>query len=284
MSDRSYARIDQLLSRYHSMVAQQQQQQQQLHQNRSRPSHHQQQTSLVPSSISSSSSSTSNNTTTSSNSTSAAAAAAELAENSAGIRLTVDLPGVRPADLQVNIEDGVLTLQATRHTMSVDNSVCVKRQTIRRRYGLDTEVVDTTRVQATLEHGVLTIRAPKKQRHGNVVVVPVLEGQQDAIHAEIPVQKEKVSVPAAVEAAFPAAALAAAEEPVAPLVVPQTNSEEDCSSQEGSLRQDRQPPQEPPQTGGTSSESGDCLDVTDTMGSSGNPSRSLRPRRKRTRP
>lgn len=282
MSDRSYARIDQLLSRYHSMVAQQQQQQQQLHQNRSRPSHHQQQTSLVPSSISSSNSSAASNNTNS-NSTSATAAAAELAENSAGIRLTVDLPGVRPADLQVNIEDGVLTLQATRHTMSVDNSVCVKRQKIRRRYGLDTDVVDTTRVQATLEHGVLTIRAPKKQRHGNVVVVPVLEGQQDAINAEIPIQNEKVVVPAAVEAAIPAPAVAAAE-PVVSLMVPQTNSEEDNSSQEGSLRQELHQPQEPQQIGGTSSESGDCLDVTDTMGSSGNSSRSLRPRRKRARP
>jgi len=90
------------------------------------------------------------------------AANAELSENRNGIRLTVDLPGVQPSDVSVSHEHGVLTVTACRKHLSLDN-VCVKKQKVQRRYAVNTDVVDTEKLTATLAHGVLTLHAPKKQ-------------------------------------------------------------------------------------------------------------------------
>lgn len=87
---------------------------------------------------------------------------AELSENNASLRLTVDLPGVFARDLEVAINHGVLTIQGVRKTMSVDGTVCIKKHKFSRRYAIDTNVVDVARVDANLSHGVLAIRAPKK--------------------------------------------------------------------------------------------------------------------------
>jgi HSP20 family molecular chaperone IbpA len=89
---------------------------------------------------------------------------AELSESYEWMRLTVDLPGVQLKDLDVNINHGVLTIEGVRRTMSVDGSVCVKKQKLSRRYVIDTDVVDMQKVAANLKFGVLTIKAPKKSK------------------------------------------------------------------------------------------------------------------------
>lgn len=87
----------------------------------------------------------------------------ELSENRNGIRLTMDLPGVEPSDVSVSHDHGVLTVNACRKHLSLDN-VCVKKQKVQRRYAVNTDVVDTERLTATLKHGVLTLQAPKKKK------------------------------------------------------------------------------------------------------------------------
>jgi HSP20 family molecular chaperone IbpA len=89
---------------------------------------------------------------------------AELSENHEWMRLTLDLPGVQLKDLDVNINHGVLTIEGSRRTMSVDGSVCVKKQKISRRYAIDTDVVDVHSATANLKFGVLTFKAPKKSK------------------------------------------------------------------------------------------------------------------------
>jgi HSP20 family molecular chaperone IbpA len=89
---------------------------------------------------------------------------AELSESYEWMRLTVDLPGVHLRDLDVNINHGVITIEGSRRTMSVDGSVCVKKQKVSRRYAIDTDVVDMQKVAANLKFGVLTIKAPKKSK------------------------------------------------------------------------------------------------------------------------
>ena len=87
----------------------------------------------------------------------------ELSENRNGIRLTMDLPGVEPADVSVSHDHGVLTVNACRKHHSLDN-VCVKKQKVQRRYAVNIDVVDTERLTATLKHGLLTLQAPKKKK------------------------------------------------------------------------------------------------------------------------
>jgi HSP20 family molecular chaperone IbpA len=89
---------------------------------------------------------------------------AELAENEDCIRLTVDLPGVPAKDLDVQVEKGVLTITASRKTTSMDGNHVVKKQTIKRRYAINMDVVDDAKLAAHLQHGVLTVTAPKKKQ------------------------------------------------------------------------------------------------------------------------
>jgi HSP20 family molecular chaperone IbpA len=95
---------------------------------------------------------------------------AELSESHEWMRLAVDLPGVQLKDLDVNINHGVLTIEGSRRTMSVDGSVCVKKQKISRRYAIDGDVVDLNNATANLKFGVLTIKAPKKSKPNRVRV------------------------------------------------------------------------------------------------------------------
>jgi HSP20 family protein len=95
---------------------------------------------------------------------------AELSENKHWVRLTVDLPGVLPKDLDVAIQHGVLTISGARKTMSVDNTVCLKKQKICRRYAIDTDIVDVSKVSANLSLGVLSVRAPKRAREDSMRV------------------------------------------------------------------------------------------------------------------
>jgi HSP20 family protein len=100
----------------------------------------------------------------------AASPPAELSESNEWMRLAVDLPGVQLKDLEVNINHGVLTIEGSRQTMSVDGSVCVKKQKISRRYAIDGDVVDLNKASANLKFGVLTIKAPKKSKPNRVRV------------------------------------------------------------------------------------------------------------------
>jgi HSP20 family molecular chaperone IbpA len=106
--------------------------------------------------------------------------AAELSENSEWMRLTVDLPGVYLKDLAVNINQGILSIEGVRRTMSVDGCVCVKKQKISRRYAIDTDVIDVTKCTANLAFGVLTIRAPKNSKPDRVRV-DVTENEEEVM-------------------------------------------------------------------------------------------------------
>jgi HSP20 family molecular chaperone IbpA len=100
----------------------------------------------------------------------AASPPAELSESNEWMRLAVDLPGVQLKDLEVIINHGVLTIEGVRRTMSVDGSVCVKKQKISRRYAIDADVVDLHNAAANLKLGVLTIQASKKSKPNRVRV------------------------------------------------------------------------------------------------------------------
>lgn len=108
----------------------------------------------------------------------AAPPTAELSENHAWVRLTIDLPGVLARDLDVAIHHGILTITGSRQTMSVDGAVVLKKHKFSRRYAIDTNVVDVTKVSANLSLGVLTIKAPKKTGQLDRVKVNVTEGDK----------------------------------------------------------------------------------------------------------
>jgi len=81
--------------------------------------------------------------------------------------LTADLPGVDPGSVDVSVDNGTLTLTAHRSARSEDSVQWLTSErffgTYRRQLSLG-EGIDTTRINATYENGVLTVTIPLAER------------------------------------------------------------------------------------------------------------------------
>jgi HSP20 family protein len=81
-------------------------------------------------------------------------------------RVTADIPGVEPADLEVCVEDGLLTIRGQRHyedeTETEEGGVqrVSERGRFERKIRFPGEIVEND-VKATQKHGVLTVTIPK---------------------------------------------------------------------------------------------------------------------------
>jgi HSP20 family protein len=100
-------------------------------------------------------------------STLAWAPALDIAERKDAYLVTVELPGVKLDDLEITLEDGLLTIQGERHftdDASDQNFHRVERRygTFRRSITLPAHVV-ADEVEASIEDGVLRILVPKAE-------------------------------------------------------------------------------------------------------------------------
>jgi HSP20 family protein len=90
----------------------------------------------------------------------------EVSETDKEIRVTAELPGLEEKDVEVLLDNDVLTLRGEKRSESEDKS----RQFSERYYGqferriaLGTEV-EEDKVEARFKNGVLTITMPKPER------------------------------------------------------------------------------------------------------------------------
>lgn len=90
--------------------------------------------------------------------------AVDIFETDDGLTLMADLPGVGKEDLHVDIEQGLLTVQAKAKT----NLHAEPRQreflpgNFYRQFQL-AEIFDAERISATMKNGVLTLHVPKSE-------------------------------------------------------------------------------------------------------------------------
>lgn len=81
--------------------------------------------------------------------------------------LTADLPGVDPGSVDVSVDNGTLTLTAHRSSRSEDSVQWLASErffgTYRRQLSLG-DGIDTTKISATYENGVLTVTIPLAER------------------------------------------------------------------------------------------------------------------------
>jgi HSP20 family protein len=81
--------------------------------------------------------------------------------------LTADLPGVDPGSVDVNVDNGTLTLTAHRSARSDEGVQWLANErfagTYRRQLSLG-DGVDTAKIAATYENGVLTVTIPLAER------------------------------------------------------------------------------------------------------------------------
>ena len=82
--------------------------------------------------------------------------------------IRADLPGLKPEDIEVNLEDGVLTIEGERQHQTRDEKQGMLRS--ERSYGRFVravqvpEGVEESDIEATFRHGVLEITIPVPER------------------------------------------------------------------------------------------------------------------------
>jgi HSP20 family protein len=94
------------------------------------------------------------------------APAADVFETEAGYRVVLDLPGLDPASIKLQVEKEVLSVQAERKQPALAAGEAAHRSerafgTFFRSFALPGGV-DATRVEARYEAGVLTVALPKR--------------------------------------------------------------------------------------------------------------------------
>ncbi|CAM9123504.1 unnamed protein product, partial [Ectocarpus fasciculatus] len=101
----------------------------------------------------------------------------DLVESESAFSIHADLPGVSMEDMEVNIEDGILTISAhkkNRHEESTDTVHHKERSygTYERSIRIPKNV-KVSDLSATVENGVLEVTLPKDAEHPPAQAVPV---------------------------------------------------------------------------------------------------------------
>lgn len=91
--------------------------------------------------------------------------AVDIVETQNGYRLTADLPGFRPEDVELTVENGSLILSGERKWKNEETKDGFRHMErtygqFRRTFSLP-KGVDLDKIQASVEHGVLVLDVPK---------------------------------------------------------------------------------------------------------------------------
>jgi HSP20 family protein len=100
----------------------------------------------------------------------------EVVEQDKEVRVTAELPGLEEKDVEVQVDDNVLTLRGEKRTEVDDDDRRYSERyygRFERRIALPAEV-DEERANATFRNGVLTVTLPKTERaRQNVKRIPI---------------------------------------------------------------------------------------------------------------
>jgi HSP20 family protein len=93
--------------------------------------------------------------------------AVDVAETEKELRLDLELPGIRPEDVEVTADNGVLTVRGQKNSERKENDEQSRYHLIERSYGSFTrsfqlpQGLDESKIEADCEHGILSVRIPK---------------------------------------------------------------------------------------------------------------------------
>ncbi|ALG66803.1 Hsp20 family protein [Beggiatoa leptomitoformis] len=99
--------------------------------------------------------------------TSAWVPAVDIKEEEKAFVIHADIPGVDPQNIEITMENGVLTIKGERSAETTDERKYYKRierirGTFYRRFGLP-DTADAEKISAVGKHGVLEITIPKRE-------------------------------------------------------------------------------------------------------------------------
>ncbi len=84
----------------------------------------------------------------------------EIVEEPEALCIEADMPGVAPGDVEVGLDDGVLTIRGRARYGTNGGAVVTE---FARRFSLrEPARYDAERIHATLRHGTLALRIPKR--------------------------------------------------------------------------------------------------------------------------
>lgn len=92
----------------------------------------------------------------------------DITEDDRSIRLQLELPGVKPEDIHLSIEDNVLSVRGEKRQVAEERNERVHRY--ERSYGVFERTftlpstVDSGKIEADFDQGILTISIPKSER------------------------------------------------------------------------------------------------------------------------
>src|SRR5260370_22268650 len=94
--------------------------------------------------------------------------ALDIFEAPEAIRITAEVPGVKPEDVKISLENNVLTIRGTKEQVAADRTERVHRYertygTFERRFALPA-TVDAAAIKASYAHGILTVTLPKVEK------------------------------------------------------------------------------------------------------------------------
>lgn len=94
--------------------------------------------------------------------------AVDIKEEADRFLITADLPGVDPKDIEITMDNGVLTIKGERHSESTEGKDGYKRVervsgAFYRRFSLP-DTADAERIEATGKNGVLEVTLPKHEK------------------------------------------------------------------------------------------------------------------------
>ena len=92
----------------------------------------------------------------------------DIFEDAEGLRIIAEVPGVKPEDVKISLEDNVLTIKGAKQQVAEERTERVHRYertygTFKRSFTLPA-TVDASNVKATYGHGVLTVTLPKVEK------------------------------------------------------------------------------------------------------------------------
>jgi len=92
----------------------------------------------------------------------------DIFEDAEAIRIIAEVPGVKPEDVKISLENNVLTIQGTKQQVAEEHADRVHRYErtygeFERSFTLPT-TVDANSIKATYENGVLSVTLPKVEK------------------------------------------------------------------------------------------------------------------------
>lgn len=111
-------------------------------------------------------------------------------DSTADFRVSLDLPGVKVKDLQINVEQDVLQISGFRRIISREGDT-VKKNRFSYSVGVE-EDTDLAKIRANLSDGVLVITAPKKPRPDPIIVPITTESHETFVKKTLETKSKDV--------------------------------------------------------------------------------------------